>query len=390
MLRVTCLFVLVSLCSSCATNTPRTPVRAVARCLDAVSGDAVDSRLLRAQAALGQRAWDPAAWVAAGDAWVLLARARSQPQLFAAADDCAAQALERAPQHAPAQRLRGLVWMNAHRFAEARDLARELVARDPSDSLSWGTLSDAELELGNLSAATEAGQMMLDQKPSLLSYGRAAHLRWLSGDRSGANALYKLAIAAGRQQPDREPSAWMLVQAAWVFWHERDYVGAQRGFELALSELPRYAPALEGLGRAALARHQPAEAVRWLERAQALHPLAETAWRLGDAYAAIGDNAAAARAYREVVQLGQHDPRTLSLFYATRGEQAAEAQRLAELAFRERQDIYSKDALAFASYRSGQRATATRLAREIMESGIPDSQVRERARLILVEPGRQP
>ena len=49
----------------------------------------------------------------------------------------------------------------------------------------------ATLELGDVEASTKAVQRMLDLKPSLPSYGRAAHLRWLLGDTAGAQALYQ-------------------------------------------------------------------------------------------------------------------------------------------------------------------------------------------------------
>jgi tetratricopeptide (TPR) repeat protein len=82
------------------------------------------------------------------------------------------------PEFTPALRLRGLVLLNDHEFAKARDLAKQMLERDADDALSWGTKSDAELELGDTAAAIESAQRMMDLKPNLPSYGRAAHLRW--------------------------------------------------------------------------------------------------------------------------------------------------------------------------------------------------------------------
>src|SRR6266545_6850373 len=81
----------------------------------------------------------------------------------------------------------------------------------------------------------------------------------------------------------------MIVQAAWLFWHEGDYKGAAAGFELARTNLPEYAPALEGLGRTALASGDYASASRWFERARKAKPSVETSGWLGDAYALQGD-----------------------------------------------------------------------------------------------------
>src|SRR5687767_14886307 len=98
------------------------------------------------------------------------------------------------PIFAPAHALRTLVLLNDHRFAEAAKLSRETLARDPNDLVALGALADAELELGKLDAALEATQRMLDIKPNLPSYSRAAYLRWLSGDGAEAKRLLRLAI----------------------------------------------------------------------------------------------------------------------------------------------------------------------------------------------------
>jgi tetratricopeptide (TPR) repeat protein len=233
------------------------------------------------------------------------------------------------PDDVVATQLVGLTLLNDHRFEEARDLARRLLDHHPDDPLSWGTLSDAELELGHVDAAIAAAQQMMDRKPNLPSYGRAAHLQWLQGDRKGAKLTYQQAIASGREHKDREPSAWMITQAAWVFWHEGDYAGAAAGFDLALREVPDYAPALEGRGRAALALGDSAAAITWLRKALAAHPLVETAWALGDAHTLQGDRASASKAYLRAVELGsRHDPRPLALFYATKSRDPREALRL--------------------------------------------------------------
>jgi Flp pilus assembly protein TadD len=109
----------------------------------------------------------------------------------------------------------------------------------------------------------------------------------------------------------------------------------------------------------------------------------ETAWWLGDAYALAGDEPAASAAYARVVRDGARlDPRTLSLFYSSKAREPAQALRLARSAYAERQDAYSKDALAFALYRSGQPAEAARLAREAVALGTPDARLLYHAGLI--------
>ncbi len=268
-----------------------------ALCLAPQPGAGLVPRDLRAQQQRAKAEPEAAdAWVAAGHGFVRMARTATTPALYRNADACATLALEREPEHRGALALRGMVLQNDHRFEETRALARRLLAGDSDDPMAFALLSDAELELGQLDAAIRAAQRMIDLKPSLLSYGRAAHLRFLQGDAAGAKRLYQLAIAAGRLDRDREPSAFMISEAALLFWHEGDYAGADAGFDYALTQVSDYPPALVGKGRVALARGDYRAAARLFERALARRPLAETAWLLGDAHTLRGDAAAAQRA----------------------------------------------------------------------------------------------
>lgn len=311
------------------------------------------------------------------------ARVSFDPGDHARARACVDGALAREPEHAGARQLDSLMLLNDHRFVEARDAARRLVATDPQDALSWGTLSDAQLELGELDGAIEAAQRMMDLKPNLPAYGRAAHLRWLQGDVAGAKQLYELAIAVGAAQRDREPRAWMISEVARLFWHEGDYRGAAAGFELALREQPDYAPALEGRGRAALSLGDYAGAIDWLERALRARPLAETAWLLGDAHALAGEREAAERAYADVQREGvAHDPRTLALFLASQGRDPERALKLARAEHATRSDLYANDVLALALLRAGQHDEADRHASRALAHGTKDARLLYHAGLI--------
>ena len=350
--------------------------------------DKRDLELARLQAKLREPQVTSSAFVSVGYAWVGKARAEAEPQRYLNAEACAEQALERNPNDAAAAGLRGMVLLNDHRFADARKLALELIAKDARDATAYGLLSDAELELGELDQAIDAGQRMVDEKPSLLSYGRAAHLRWLQGDVAGAKRLYQQAIDAGAQLKDREPRAWMIVQAALVFWHAGDYAGADAGFDLARSEEPDYAPALEGKGRVALARRDYRAAAQWLQRAQQKSPLVETTWLLGDAFLLAGQRELAEREYARVIRDGMsHDPRTLALFYASKNQEPDEALRLAQLDYKQRRDPYAKDVLAYALFRSGDIKDARALSKDVLRTSIPDARLLYRAGRIAVAAG---
>lgn len=328
-------------------------------------------------------------WVRLGEAWVRQARASADPGLYRAADACAEQALRREPRNARALSVRGAVLLDAHRFAEARALAEELLRRDPEDLRALATLSDAALELGDVAAAIAAAQRLVDLKPGLASYSRAAWLRWLTGDVAGSREISRLAIGAAAGG-DPEPLAWTLVQAAMTWWHEGDLTGAEAGFDAALAVLPEHPGALAGKGRVALARGEPAVAAGLLERSARVAPLVETLGLLGDSRLAAGDQAGAEEAWDRAVRLGRAgDRRGLAAFYATRGREPSEALRLAEEERTVRGGVETDDVYGWALYRVGRLAEAREAVDRARRRGTPDARLLYHAGAIRLAAGER-
>jgi len=318
----------------------------------------------------------PEVWTALGELWVRKARESADPVYYVSADAAAQVALAAQPDFSPARSLRGLVLVNQHRFAEARDLATETLAKHPDDLLAYGVLSDSNLELGQYALATQAAQHMVDLKPNLASYARAAHLMFLHGDLAGAKEAYRLAIDAGADARDLEPRAWVIVQTALLFFSQGDLPGAQAGFDEALRELPHYPPALVGLGKLALARGDGKAAVAALAEAVAASPLLETRWLLGDAKKLAGDAAGAEAVYAQVQKEGAAiDPRTLALFLATHDRDPARAVILANAERKVRDDVWTEDARAWALFRAGQLAEARTASDAAIALGTPEARL---------------
>ena len=64
------------------------------------------------------------------------------------------------------------------------------------------------IEQGKLGAAVEAYQQMMNLKPDLRAYARAAHMRWLKGDLDGAIEVMQLAVTLP-VPGDAESAAWV-------------------------------------------------------------------------------------------------------------------------------------------------------------------------------------
>ncbi|WP_224366467.1 tetratricopeptide repeat protein [Hyalangium versicolor] len=327
-------------------------------------------------------------WLALGQEWIRKARGTGDPGYYLNAGACAEVALKLSPDQQLALSLKGMVLLNAHRFADARTFAETALKQDADDALALGVLSDANLELGDFEGAAAAAQRMMDLKPNLPAYGRAAHLRWLQGDAAAAKQFYRMAIDAGGDSRDAEPLAWMIVQTAMLFWHEGDVEGAEAGFDTALGKLEGYPPALMGKARVALARGEARRAVELLERAQAQSPLAETAWLLGDAREAAGDVQGAQAAYAEVTRLGkQGDHLTLALFLATKDREPGEALRLAQAEHGARPNVYVEDAYSWALYRAGKLTEARSASDRARALGTKDPRLQFHAGAIRLAQG---
>ena len=138
--------------------------------------------------------------------WTFVAKARQSfdPGYYKSAEQCAVYLDSRQPGSREALLLRGHVLHNLHCFKAAEPLARELATKRGL-ACDFGLLGDVLMEQGRLKEAAKAYQTMLDLKPSLHSYARAAHLRWLKGDLTGAIEAMQLAVAASSPQDAESP-----------------------------------------------------------------------------------------------------------------------------------------------------------------------------------------
>jgi tetratricopeptide (TPR) repeat protein len=332
-------------------------------------------RLERARAAARARPERAEVWIDLGRAWLRQAQSSGDAGYALNAQACADVALQLAPEHPTALALLAGVKLDAHEFARARELAEAALARDAEDAEALGTLSDAALELGDVAAATQAAQRLMDLDPGLPAYARASYLRWLYGQEGAAIELARHAIDAAGDPNEREARAWMLVQAAQLFWHRADVEGAELGYRMALGVQPSHSPALLGLGRAAASRGDWRAAADAFRRALDARPGVEAAALLGDALERMGDVAGAAQSYVRAEQLGRSDPRSLSYFYSVRGRQPQLALALARRERETRGDIYTEDALAWALYRNGEFADAALHSQRALGLGTRDAQL---------------
>jgi len=278
------------------------------------------------------------------------------------------------PGDAAALLLRGHVLHQLHRFKEAEQVARELVARR-TVVLDYGLLGDALMEQGRLAEAAAAYQQMIDLRPFYQSYTRAAHVRWMKGDLEGALGVMRRATESASPR-DPESSAWAWTRVALYELQANRLAGARRAADAALTFEPEYAAALLARGRILLAGGQRSDALKALTHAADLNPLPEYQWILADALRASGRPVDAAAVERELVARGTtSDPRTVALYLATRGENASTALSLAEAELGVRADVFTLDAQAWALAANGRTAQARSVIARALAEGTEDGRL---------------
>lgn len=322
-----------------------------------------------------------------GWAFVTKAHESFDPGYYKLAEACANILESGSPGCPEGLLLRGHVLQNLHRFKEAELLARQLVAKRGL-SFDYGLLGDTLMEQGRVKPAVEAYQQMVDLRPDLQAYARIAHVRWLTGDRDGAIEMMQAAVSASSPR-DADAAAWVNSRLASLQLQSGDPELAQQTCAAALALRPDYPPALLLRGKMSLASEEAPNAITDLQRAAQLNPLPEYQWVLAEALRAAGREDEAATQEAFITQRGAAaDPRTLSLYLATRGEDADLAVRLAEQELQERQDVFTHDTLAWALAAAGRIDEARPHLERALAEGTQDARLFFHAAVIEARAGQ--
>jgi len=321
--------------------------------------------------------------------WAFVAKARTSfdSGFYKLAEACAKTLDSDSPGCAEALLLRGHVLQNLHEFKEAEVLARELVAKRGL-SFDYGLLGATLMEQGRIEEAVTAYQSLVDIRPDLQSYSRIAHVRWLTGDLDGAIEMMEAAVGASSPS-DADSAAWANIRLASLELQAGDIEGAQRNCEAALKHRADYPPALLFRGKMLLVEDNSDAAISDLQRAAQLNPLPEYQWALTEALRAAGREDEAAGVEGFLCRRGaMADPRTLSLYLATRGEDTDLAVRLAQEELRQREDVFTHDAMAWALAAAGRLEEARPHLERALAEGTQDARLFFHAAVIESRAGR--
>lgn len=311
-------------------------------------------------------------------AYIRRARETGDFSLNTNAQTAVNRALEIAPENYEAQRLKASLLLTFHQFDEALNYGTELEKNHKQDAFIYGVLTDANVELGNYKEAAEAVQRMVDLRPNMESYARAAQVRSVYGDSDGA--IEAMRIAARAADPiDKEAQAWCVTFLGNELFKVGRYEEAEQQFDAALTILPDYHLATAGKGRARAALGDYENAVRFFAQTQARVPSTEVVIWLGDVYAKIGNREKAAEQYKlaEFIEqkLGNLDQRRLALLWADGDAKLDEALAIATRERGARKDIYTADVYAWCLYKKGDFPAAKAAMTEALRMRTKDARM---------------
>ncbi len=334
-----------------------------------------DGRIKKLSVAVRSRPDDTAAAAALAGAYLQRARETADPKNYLQANDVLERALARKPGDPAALSTRGALRLARHDFAGALDDARSVLASRGSVR-PYGVLVDALAELGRYDEAADAVQTMLDRKPNIESYARAAYIRELRGDLPGAAEAMRLAVAAGGAVPENE--AYVASLLGDIEFTRGRLAAAKTAYRDSLRRFAGFSRGEAGLARVEAARGRPARAIERLRRLVKRLPAAPALVELGELELAVGQSAPARRHLalaneqnRLELEAGVKPDAIFIVQEIDHGDRRR-ALRVAREAWDGAPSVRSADALGWALTRAGRPAEGLRWARRALRLGSRD------------------
>lgn len=356
----------------------------------ATGRDNLNQRIGELRAAVAKRPEDVGAAVMLADALIRETRITGNAGLTIEAEAALRRVLIDDPANYDASRQLATLFLSQHRFREAVAMAEKNREARPYDPFNYGVIGDGRLELGDYDAAFAAFDKMMSLRPGPASYARIAYARELQGDLEGA--LQSMKLAADATPPDDlEALAWHHAQVGDLYLQLGRTRDAEAEYVTASHAFPGHPFAVLGYARLLTVRGDLNGALTLLRELAKSAPTPDLAARTGDLLTALGRHDDAERQYA-LAEAGWRvdapEPRNLARFLADHDRKIAEAVAIAEKAARERQDIFTEDALAWSYFKAGRVTAARDAIVRALRTGTRDADIRAHAHAIETAAGQ--
>ena len=350
-----------------------------------------DEEIDKASAVTRSRPTD-ASWSRLGDAYMQKARETMDLSYYGRAEASYRKSLALNPRYANA--LVGMAWVQSgrHEFEQSIDWANKALKEEPNRADAYALLGDAATEMGDYDSAFEHYQKMIDLKPDIASYSRAAHLLFITGGFRKATLLMSKAIGAGGAYPANK--AWCIAQMALLDFAQGGYVPAEQLLTAGLKETPNNYHLLAAMGKVKAAERDFPAAIEFYKRAQAIVPQHDVVVALGDLYTIEGRTDEAQKQYALVDFVrklnkanGVTGDLQMAQFLADHDQDLEEALRLAETEYKTRPTVYGADTLAWCYYKNGRIPEARKYSAKALSQDTPEAMFLYHRGMILAKAG---
>lgn len=283
--------------------------------------------------------------------------------------------------------------MGGHRFGEAREAAERLLDMDSTSRAARALLGEIQLEVGAYRDAARTFGSLLTVREELGVAPRYARWEEIRGRTAEARRLLRGALAEASRRHGMPRS-----QLAWFHWRLGDLAlrhgradEARRELEAGLELAPRDHRLLDGMARVAAARGRWHEAIAYGARATAVTVDPATLGLLSVSWEMLGDSLRSAHYERAMAAALRQQPGGLDRQWAMLQLDRGHAVPALLASIREenqtRRDVYARDLLAWALYRSGQVHEALQESAMALALGTRDASLYFHAGMIAAAAG---
>ena len=268
--------------------------------------------------------------------------------------------------------------LEQHRFKEARDIARQLVAGQPDVEMYHSLLGETQLELGDYDGARASFAAV--RAPTASSGTLAGAARWaeLQGHTGEARKLLRMGRAMVATQSDypKEEIAWFDMREGDLALRDGQPNAAEAAYRRGLALAPTDYRLQAAMSRLAAGRGRWDEAIAYGEASVATVLDPGTLGVIASAFAARGDSVRASEYERtmEVALSGQPGAyhRAWSLYMLDHGRRVADILQQAENELKTRKDVYGFDLVAWALHKANRNADAQSMMAAALRLGTRD------------------
>lgn len=266
-----------------------------------------------------------------------------------------------------------------HRFQEAEQVAKDLVAFDPSVPQYRAQLGEIQMELGHYPAARRSFDSLYTVRNHLSIAPRLARWAEINGNTGYARKLLSDALADAKTRRDlpKEQVAWFYLRVGDIDVRNGRLRSARSLFDDGLKIEPNDYRLLDAMSHLEAIEGNPKKAIEYGQRGIAIKLDPATLGTIGDAYRSIGDTAQAEQYYKtmEVAVSGQPGAyhRAWSLFLLDHDRRIPEVLANVRKEIEARKDVYGYDLLAWALHKEHRDAEARPAMTEARQLGTRDA-----------------